>query len=203
MIWTGPCQIGRHSFWEEFDTYTSANMDLDIDTKRAATKASPFVVSLVSLSGWCLLNYDILFFSLFCIWPLVYVLSFHLHLCKYGLGHWYERSCFERFPICCPFCFRWRSTFIKLFHFNFFQYDCPSFPSLAPVIWQCSRLSTISSPCSNLGESLSKSFNDVLRWAKHLCKFKRHKMALKNLIKDLCLPLFGRSLSNLNRWLVR
>ncbi|KAI8556130.1 hypothetical protein RHMOL_Rhmol05G0228000 [Rhododendron molle] len=47
----GPCQIVRHSFWEEFDTRTYANMDLDIDTKRAATKASPFVVSLVSLSG--------------------------------------------------------------------------------------------------------------------------------------------------------
>ncbi|XP_058216101.1 putative protease Do-like 14 isoform X2 [Rhododendron vialii] len=47
----GPYQIVRHSFWEEFDTRTFANMDLDIDTKRAATKASPFVVSLVSLSG--------------------------------------------------------------------------------------------------------------------------------------------------------
>ncbi|KAH7857275.1 hypothetical protein Vadar_010828 [Vaccinium darrowii] len=47
----GPQEIGQHFFWEKFGTYTSANMDLDIDTKRAAMKASPFVVSLVSLSG--------------------------------------------------------------------------------------------------------------------------------------------------------
>ncbi|KAH7865891.1 hypothetical protein Vadar_012741 [Vaccinium darrowii] len=49
-VW-GPRQIVQHSFLEEFDTFTYANMDLDIDTKRAAMKASPFVVSLVSLSG--------------------------------------------------------------------------------------------------------------------------------------------------------
>ncbi|XP_058216108.1 putative protease Do-like 14 [Rhododendron vialii] len=47
----GTCKIVRHSFWEKFDNRVYANMDLDIDTKRVALKASPFVVSLVSLAG--------------------------------------------------------------------------------------------------------------------------------------------------------
>ncbi|KAH7867240.1 hypothetical protein Vadar_030830 [Vaccinium darrowii] len=47
----GNYKIFRHSFWEKFDSNVYANMDLDIDTKRAALKASPFVVSLVSLAG--------------------------------------------------------------------------------------------------------------------------------------------------------
>ncbi|KAH7866490.1 hypothetical protein Vadar_021093 [Vaccinium darrowii] len=47
----GPHVIDQHSFWEKFDTHTYASKDLDFDTKRAAMKASPFVVSLVSVSG--------------------------------------------------------------------------------------------------------------------------------------------------------
>ncbi|KAG5531163.1 hypothetical protein RHGRI_025950 [Rhododendron griersonianum] len=43
--------IIRHSFFEEFDRDIYANMDLDIDTKRAALKVSASVVSLVSLTG--------------------------------------------------------------------------------------------------------------------------------------------------------
>ncbi|KAI8021670.1 putative protease Do-like 14 [Camellia lanceoleosa] len=44
-------KITVHSFWEKFDDYTYANMDLDIDTKKTALKASPSVVSVVSLTG--------------------------------------------------------------------------------------------------------------------------------------------------------
>ncbi|CAL5328791.1 unnamed protein product [Camellia sinensis] len=47
----GPYKITMHSFWEKFDDYTYANMDLDIDTKKTALKASPSVVSVVSLTG--------------------------------------------------------------------------------------------------------------------------------------------------------
>ncbi|GMP61549.1 hypothetical protein CsSME_00023970 [Camellia sinensis var. sinensis] len=47
----GPYKITVHSFWEKFDDYTYANMDLDIDTKKTALKASPSVVSVVSLTG--------------------------------------------------------------------------------------------------------------------------------------------------------
>lgn len=45
----GPFVIYDHSFWERFDSYKYINMDLDIHTKRAALKASSFVVSIVSL----------------------------------------------------------------------------------------------------------------------------------------------------------
>ncbi|KAI8026048.1 NPC intracellular cholesterol transporter 1 [Camellia lanceoleosa] len=47
----GPYKITMHSFWEKFDDYTYANMDLDIDTKKTVLKASPSVVSVVSLTG--------------------------------------------------------------------------------------------------------------------------------------------------------
>ncbi|KAL7207118.1 hypothetical protein ACSBR2_019749 [Camellia fascicularis] len=47
----GPYKITINSFWEKFDDYTYANMDLDIDTKKTALKASPSVVSVVSLTG--------------------------------------------------------------------------------------------------------------------------------------------------------
>ncbi|CAL5340071.1 unnamed protein product [Camellia sinensis] len=47
----GPYKIVVHSFWEKFDDDTYANMDLDIDTKKTALKASPSVVSVVSLTG--------------------------------------------------------------------------------------------------------------------------------------------------------
>ncbi|KAH7856703.1 hypothetical protein Vadar_004470 [Vaccinium darrowii] len=47
----GNCKIVRHSFREKFDRRVYTNMDLDINTKRAALKASPFVVSLVFLAG--------------------------------------------------------------------------------------------------------------------------------------------------------
>ncbi|KAH7852718.1 hypothetical protein Vadar_028299 [Vaccinium darrowii] len=43
--------FSRHSFSEKFDSQSSANMDLNINTKRAALKASTFVVSLVSRTG--------------------------------------------------------------------------------------------------------------------------------------------------------
>ncbi|XP_058182151.1 putative protease Do-like 14 isoform X2 [Rhododendron vialii] len=43
--------ITRHSFSEEFDRDIYANMDLDIDTKRAAQKVSASLVSLVSRTG--------------------------------------------------------------------------------------------------------------------------------------------------------
>ncbi|CAL5340073.1 unnamed protein product [Camellia sinensis] len=47
----GPYKIVMLSFWEKFDDDTYANMDLDIDTKKTALKASPSVVSVVSLTG--------------------------------------------------------------------------------------------------------------------------------------------------------
>ncbi|KAI8538053.1 hypothetical protein RHMOL_Rhmol09G0071500 [Rhododendron molle] len=47
----GALLISRHSFWEEFDDRVHANIDLNIDTKRAALKISASVVSLVSLTG--------------------------------------------------------------------------------------------------------------------------------------------------------
>ncbi|KAH7852448.1 hypothetical protein Vadar_024907 [Vaccinium darrowii] len=43
--------VNRHSFGEKFDSQSFDNMDLNIDTKRAALKASTFVVSLVSRIG--------------------------------------------------------------------------------------------------------------------------------------------------------
>ncbi|KAF7132571.1 hypothetical protein RHSIM_Rhsim09G0048400 [Rhododendron simsii] len=43
--------ITRHSFSEEFDRDIYANMDLDINTKRAAQKVSASLVSLVSRTG--------------------------------------------------------------------------------------------------------------------------------------------------------
>ncbi|KAM7475483.1 hypothetical protein LguiB_022726 [Lonicera macranthoides] len=43
--------ISMDSFYEKFDSYTSANIDLDIDTKRAALKVSESIVSVVSTGG--------------------------------------------------------------------------------------------------------------------------------------------------------
>ncbi|KAF5938130.1 hypothetical protein HYC85_025636 [Camellia sinensis] len=47
----GSFVIPRHSIGERFDHFVYANMDVDIDTKRAALKASPSVVCLTSLTG--------------------------------------------------------------------------------------------------------------------------------------------------------
>ncbi|KAG5561178.1 hypothetical protein RHGRI_004259 [Rhododendron griersonianum] len=47
----GPYRTSRYSFAEKFDTNTDANIDLDLDIKKLALKVSPFVVSLVSLTG--------------------------------------------------------------------------------------------------------------------------------------------------------
>ncbi|CAL5431243.1 unnamed protein product [Camellia sinensis] len=46
----GSFVIPRHSIGERFDHFVYANMDVDIDTKRAALKASPSVVCLTSLT---------------------------------------------------------------------------------------------------------------------------------------------------------
>ncbi|XP_058198758.1 putative protease Do-like 14 [Rhododendron vialii] len=47
----GPYRTSRYSFAEKFDTNTDSNIDLDLDIKKLALKVSPFVVSLVSLTG--------------------------------------------------------------------------------------------------------------------------------------------------------
>lgn len=47
----GGYYIPKHSSTEKFDSYVSSNIDLDVDTKRLALEASPFVVGIVTHTG--------------------------------------------------------------------------------------------------------------------------------------------------------
>ena len=71
MIWTGHYKLKTNHISEEFDYKTDVNMFIDIDTKRAALKASESVVSLATLTGIYLLRYCVS--MLICAYGYIYI----------------------------------------------------------------------------------------------------------------------------------